>query len=191
MHQVEAGEQDQYQHGRHKQVHIAFHSSIHAANAGSGPLLDFIVLHQQPRHRRAERLLPCLQREADQGAGLVLPAALGERKDAVERVPELVQRVAQVLPLLGIAIFGRCLRFARNRVFQIRAHPAELPLPRREGIGLAAVQHVAHGQTERIQVVLNAQQEERIGAIAVDDAALQALQAAKLHHRVARIKGYR
>ena len=187
IHQVKAGEQDQHQHGRHKQINIALHSSIHAANARSGSLLDFVVLHQQSRDRGAERFLACLQRQADQGASLALPAALGEREDTVERVPKLPQRVAQVLPLFAIAILGRCLRFARKGVLQIRTHPAELPLPGRERIGLAAIQHVAHGQAERVQVVLDAQQEQRIGAIAVDDAALQALQAAKLHHRVARI----
>src|SRR5450759_4952038 len=89
LYQVEAGEQDQDQHGRHEQVDVALHTGIDAANAGSGLLLDFVVLHQQARHGGADGLLACLEREADQGAGLGLLLSLGECEDAVEGVPEL------------------------------------------------------------------------------------------------------
>jgi len=64
----------------------------------------------------AERLLARLQREADQGAGFGLLAALGKREDAVERVPELLQRRRQVLSLLRIAVQRRVLRLPRQRV---------------------------------------------------------------------------
>src|ERR1017187_5071640 len=191
LHHVEAGEQNQHQHGRHEQVDVALHTGIHGANGGRGLLLGFVVLHQQPRHGGRDGLLACLERKADQGAGLGLLVALGEREDAVERVPELAKRIAQVLALLGIAIQRRRLGFACHGVFQIRPQPAELSLPCREGIGLAAFQPVAHGQAERIQVVLNAQNKKGIGAIAVDDAALQPFQAAQLHDHVARIEGHR
>src|ERR1035441_751306 len=89
LHQVEAGEQNQHQHGCHEQVDVALYAGIHGANAGRGLLLGFVVLHQQPRHGGADGLLARLQRESDQGPRLGLLAALGEREDAVQRVPEL------------------------------------------------------------------------------------------------------
>src|ERR1035441_1398573 len=89
LHQVEAGEQNQHQHGGHEQVDVALHAGIHGANAGRGLLLGFVVLHQQPRHGGRDGLLARLQRQPDQGPGLSLLAALGESEDAVERVPEL------------------------------------------------------------------------------------------------------
>src|ERR1035441_743447 len=89
LHQVEAGEQNQHQHGGHEQVDVALHAGIHGANAGRGLLLGLVVLDRKSRHSGRNGLLACLEGEPDQGPGLGLLAALGEREDAVERVPEL------------------------------------------------------------------------------------------------------
>ena len=61
--------------------------------------------------------------------------------------------------------------------------------PRRERIGLALLEHVAHGEGERIEIILDAQQEERIRAIAIDGFGLQAAEAVKLDDGVGGVDG--
>src|SRR5471032_3312208 len=62
VHQVKAGEQNQHQHRRHEQIDVALHAGINAADADRRLLLGLVVLHQKPRHRRAESFLPGLER---------------------------------------------------------------------------------------------------------------------------------
>lgn len=49
----------------------------------------------------------------------------------------------------------------------------ELRTPGDKGIRLAGVEHVAHGQANGIEVVLDAQELKRISAIAIDHFTLQ------------------
>ena len=94
----------------------------------------------------------------------------------------------EVLALFGIAIERRRSGFARDGVIEVRAQSAELAMPCRQRIGLAAVQHVAHGEADGVEVVLNAQKEQGVGAIAVDAFRLQTLQSMELQDRVSRIQ---
>ena len=52
--------------------------------------------------------------------------------------------------------------------------------PGGQGIGLIVVQHVAHGQPEQVQIVLDAQQLEGVPAVSVDQIVLQLAQARNL-----------
>ena len=72
-----------------------------------------------------------------------------------------------------------CSSFA-SASFKSEPHPLELRRPRGQGIGLVVVQHVAHGQRQGVEVVLNAQQLQRVLAVAVDQVVLQLPQAGDL-----------
>ena len=76
--------------------------------------------HQQPRHAGAQRCLAGLQRHADPRARLCFLAVASQLHDAVERVPELAERVGKIAALAGGAIREREFPFARQRVFKIR-----------------------------------------------------------------------
>jgi hypothetical protein len=56
----------------------------------------------------------------------------------------------------------------------------ELRRPGREWIRLVVVDHVAHGDCEQVQIVLDAQQLQGIFAVAVDQLALELAQACYL-----------
>ena len=72
------------------------------------------------------------------------------------------------------------------------ADAVELGLPRGQGIRFAAVEHVAHGEPELIEVVLDAEQLEGVPAVSIRELRLQPAQAGNLprdvpgvghHHR--------
>ena len=194
VHQIKAGEQDHDEHRGEKNVHIALHAAVEFRGANGGGPFAFVVLHQQARDRRAQRGLSCLQRQADLRAGfadIVRAAFVRESVDAVERVPELAEGIGQITPLVGRQVRQREFVFAGKRVFQIGPDAAELRRPCRERIGLLFVEHVAHGERERVEPVLDAQQQQRIGAIAVDGFGLQLFQTAELQHRVTRVHAHR
>ena len=190
LHQVQAGEQNQHQHGRHEQVDVALHPAytprMRAPACCSVSLFctssrDTAVLSASWR--------ACSERRISVRASVSWPlcASAKMRSSASQNWRSESLR------------YLRCSASRSSGEDWLRARwrlpgpcaSGGIALPRGERIRLAAVQHVAHGQAERIQVVLNAQQEQRIGAIAVDDAALQLLQSAELHDGVARIEGHR
>ena len=91
-----------------------------------------------------------------------------------------------------MALIGGCrrdFRFAREGVIEIAAHALELGLPGGERIWFAVFQHVAHGEGQRIEIILDAQQQERIGAVAIDSFGLQAAQGVQLDDGVGGVDG--
>ena len=56
---------------------------------------------------------------------------------------------------------------------EIEANSLELRRPRRQRIGPLAVEHVAHGERQRIQIVLNAEKLQGILAITVGEVGLK------------------
>lgn len=52
--------------------------------------------------------------------------------------------------------------------------------PRDDGVGFTGVLHVAHGEAEGVEIVLDAQELKGIAAIAVDEFALEFAEAGKL-----------
>ncbi len=87
--------------------------------------------------------------------------------------------------LLRRGPLGRCERFLqRNRLREIDAQPVEDLLPRHERIGLDAIRHVAHRCRQSRQVVLDAQQLQRVFAIALADGGLLVAKGTYLVRRV-------
>ena len=69
----------------------------------------------------------------------------GQRERAVHGIPELRQRLLEILPLLGSAVGDGELFFQLQRIVQICADALKLRRPCGERIGLVIVEHVAHG----------------------------------------------
>jgi hypothetical protein len=82
------------------------------------------------------------------------------------------------------------LRFNAQGVVEILARAAELPPPRFERIRFVAIDHVAHCQPQRVEVVLDAQELERILAAALDGARLEVLEHRDLAQGVEREHGH-
>ena len=90
------------------------------------------------------------------------------------------------------ALFGRPARhrdllLAAQRGIEVGADALKLRRPGRQRIRLVAVEHVAHRQAELVQVVLDAEQLERVLPAAVDQIRLQHAQAGDLPRHVPRI----
>ncbi len=79
------------------------------------------------------------------------------------------------------------LLFEPERRIQIGAHAVELRGPCDQGVRLAGIQHVAHRQGHGVQIILQAQQLQRILAPAVHHVALQLAQTGELHANVRRV----
>ena len=92
----------------------------------------------------------------------------------------------EVLALLGRPPRHGNLRFAPERALEIDADAIELRGPRGQRIRLIAVEHVAHRQAERVEIVLDAEQLERVRAVAIGEVGLQLAQARNLARRVPR-----
>src|SRR5579864_9086663 len=75
-----------------------------------------------------------------------------------------------------------------QRGVQIFANTFELRRPRRQWVRLAGVQHVAHRQPDRVQIVLYTQQLQRVSPVPVDHFTLQFAQTGKLHPDVKRVR---
>ncbi len=88
---------------------------------------------------------------------MLLLAAHRQRERPVGGIPELGKRRSQIRALLRRALDGRNLLLTTQSIVQIGPDPLKLGRPRAQRIGLVGVEHVAHCQSERVQVVLHSQ----------------------------------
>ena len=167
---------------------MLLHAVVNLRNPRGGLLFAFVILHQQTRHRRAEGLQASLQRQANLIAGLRVFALAGQREHAVHGIPKLRHRLAEILLLLGRAIGGRELFFETQRGVQVFANALELRGPGGQRIRFAGIEHIAHRQPGGVQVVLHAEQLQRIAPVTVHHLALQLAQAGELRSDVERIR---
>src|SRR5260370_38672986 len=70
---------------------------------------------------------------------------------------------------------------------QIFTRSLKLRAPRGERIRFAGIEHVAHGETQRIEIVLQAEKLQRVTAISVHHVALKSAEAGELRAGVKRI----
>ena len=124
----------------------------------AGLFFIFAVLDQQSRDGGAQSRLPLLQRKLDLLPRLFFFSVASQGEDAVDGVPELRERAAQKRALLGSAARGGESGFEAHRVVEIGADALKLRRPCRQRIWFIAADHVAHGDREQVQVVLDAQQ---------------------------------
>jgi hypothetical protein len=135
--------------------------------------LIFVVLYQHARDGSAQSGLPGLKRNANLSPGFLFFSLPGQIEHAVHGIPELRERSAEKLLLLGRLLnHGEPLLQAQG-IIEVGANPFKLRCPGGQGIRLVAVQHVAHGQRQRVQVVLDPQQLQRILAVPAREVVLQ------------------
>src|SRR6185437_16023246 len=123
-------------------------------------------------------------------------ATLCQRKNSVNSIPKLRKRALQVLLLVNRPPSGRKLLLSPESVIKVFAHPLELRPPRGERITLPGLQrvhveHVAHGDADGIQLILDAQKLQRILAVPVDQVILQLPQAGDSSSHIPRVSHYR
>jgi hypothetical protein len=183
-----AGEDDGGERGGEEYVHLALHVGVDALDLEGHLLFAFVVLDEQPGPRGGERGLPRDERHPDLGARLVLAALARHREHAVDRVPELRDRFAEELALPGAAAVHRQRLLAPQRVGQIQPDALELRGPRGERIAFVGVDHVAHRERGKVQVVLDAEQLQRVLAASLGQIGLERPQPADLVRDVPRVR---
>lgn len=70
--------------------------------------------------------------------------------------------------------------FVLDGVFEVGADAFELRDPGDDRVGLGGILHVAHSEAEGVEIVLDAQELERVAAVAVDEVALHFADAREL-----------
>ena len=79
---------------------------------------------------------------------------------------------------------------AAQRIVEVGTGALKLRRPCGEWIRLVVIEHIAHGERHRMQIVLDAQEEQRIGPTAVNRLTLKVLQATDLLNGEARVHHY-
>src|SRR5450432_2162219 len=196
--QIKAREDNRDQRSRKKVVRLPLYVVVNLRDLRRRAIFALIVLDQHLRDSRTQRRQPCLQRQP-----YLLPrffflflAPLRQSERAVNRVPELRQRTLQILLLVRCSSLRRNLLLVLESIVQIAAHALKLRLPRSQRIRLliihqTGVEHVAHRDADRIQFVLNAQQLQRVFAVAVNQIALQFAQAGDAPGHISRVPDHR
>ncbi len=185
--QVQPGRRNHHERGRQEPVDLSLHLIVDLLDALSRLLFGFVVLDEQPRNGRTQRRLSSLERQRDLRARGVLPAVSGKRERAIDRVPELGQRVGQAIALRRGAAGRRQFGLSRERIVEIPADARKLLGPGHHRIRVVVVQHVPHREPEQMQIVLNAQQLEGILAVPIDQVALKHTKARNLAIDVDRV----
>ena len=70
--------------------------------------------------------------------------------------------------------------FVLEGVDEVSADALELRDPGEDGIGFGGILHVTHGQAERVEVVLDPEELERVAAVAIDEFTLHSADACEL-----------
>ncbi len=181
---VEAGEDDSDQDGGEENIELALDAVVDMRDAECGALFGFVVLHEQAGDGGAEGGLAGLQGVADLLGGGGIGAGFGEGEHAIDGVPELGEGLIEVEALVtrgrGFGDGG----FVLQGVDEVGADAFELRDPGKDGIGFGGVLHVAHGQAEGVEIVLDAEKLEGVAAIAVDEFALHSANAGELESDV-------
>ena len=186
--QVCARDQDRGEGGGQEPVHLPLDPAINRLNLLGGLALALVVLDEQPRHRGAERRLPGLKRETDLRPRFFFVPLGRQCEHPIDGIPELCNRTDQVLPLLGCLARDGHFLLPLQRIIEIGAYPQELGRPGCERVLSLTIEHVAHRQAERVEIVLDAQQLKRVPATPIDEVGLQAPQPGDLPRDVPGIR---
>ena len=178
--EIEAGEDDGDENGGEEEVELALDAIVDGGAAGGGSLFGFVVLHEEARDSGAESGLARLQGVADLLGGGGFEAGLGEREHAIYGIPELGEGLIEIEALVaGGCCFGE-RGFVFKRVFEVDTDAFELRDPGDDGVRFGGILHIAHGEAEGIEIVLDAEELEGVAAIAVDEFALELAEAGEL-----------
>lgn len=122
--------------------------------------------------------------------GCGFEAGLRESEHAIYGVPELREGLIQIAALIaGRSGLGQG-RFLLKGVDEVGADAFKLRDPGDDGIRLGGILHVAHGEAEGVEIILDAEELERVAAIAVDEFALEFAEAGELDGDVGGVGEY-
>src|SRR6266705_612636 len=189
--QVQAGEENRHKRSREEAIDLTLHAVIDLRNLKRRLFFTFVVLHQEASHGCAQDGLAGLQGKANLVARILIFAVAGERKDALSGAPKLRERACKVLFLLRGAAGEGQLLFVAKGVIQSGTNALELRRPGGERIGLVVIEHVAHRKSERVQVILDAQELQRVLAAEIGQIILQIAKSGNLNGDVPGISHHR
>ena len=185
--EIEAGKDDGDQDCGKEEVELALDAIVDFGDANCRSLFGLVILDQETRDRRTESGLARLQRIADLLRRCGFEAVLCESEHARDGVPELPECLIEVKTLIaGGGGFGE-LRFSLQRVNKIGADALELRSPGDDGVRFGGILHIAHGETERVKVVLDTEELQGVAAVAVHQFALQFAEASELKGDICRV----
>ena len=171
--------------------YLALNAVVNAGHLLSRLLLGFVVFHEQTGDGRSERCLPCLKRHPNLIARLRVLALTCESQHLIGRRPELCKRVREVLLLIGRPGHRRDVLLAPQTIVQIGPQPLKLRSPGGQWIRLFTVQHVAHRQPQRVEIVLDSEKLKRVFPIPIGKARLELSQSGDLPRDVPGIGDHR
>ena len=135
VHQVEAGEQNQHQHGRQKQIDVALDARVDAANAARRPAARFRCSAPAGAPRRCSAPPGAPAARGGSARALRSPGRSPPARRCGRARPRTGAASRSGTALFGIAVERRGSRFARHGVFQVGADAPELPCQAVSGYG--------------------------------------------------------
>jgi len=178
--EIEAGDDDSDENGGEEGVKLALDTVVDGGDFGRRAFFGFVVLHEEAGDGGAERGLARLQRIANLLEGGGFESRLRQGEHAIHGIPELREGLIEKEELVAGGSGLRKSGFVFDGVFEVGADAFELRNPGEDGIRFGGILHVAHGETQGVEIVLDAQELQRIAAIAVDEFALKFAHAGEL-----------
>jgi hypothetical protein len=179
--EIEAGEDDGDKDGGEEEIKLALDAIVDGGAAGGGALFGFVVLYEEAGDGGAEGGLARLEGVANLLRGGGFETSLREGEHAIDGIPELSEGLIEIAALVaGGSGFGEG-GFLLEGVDEIGADAFELRNPGDDGIRFGGILHVAHSQTQGVEIVLDAEELERVAAIAVDEFTLEFAEAGELN----------
>lgn len=188
--EIEAGENDGDEDGGEEEVELTLDAAVDGGDASSGALFGFVVLDEEAGDGGTEGGLPRLQGVSDLLGGGGFEPRLRESEHAIYGIPELREGLIEIALLVaGGSGFGEG-GFLLEGVDEVGADAFELRDPGKDGVRLGGILHVAHGEAEGVEIVLDAEELERVATIAVDEFALEFAEAGELDGDVSGVGEY-
>src|ERR1019366_8901383 len=102
--QVKTGEEKGNESRGQEQIDLALDAAVNLRDSQRRLFFALVVLYQQPGDSRAQRFLPGAQRDSTLRPGLRLVGVARQGKGPIRGVPELRDRILQILLLVGRAV---------------------------------------------------------------------------------------
>ena len=155
-------------------VDLALHLAVDVLHLLRRLLFALVVLDEQPRHRRAQRRLPRLQRQPDLRACFVFLPGPARARRSGRRRPRTARAgwrgTARCSGVRRATATSSCACSASSRSVRMRSNCADHAV---SGYGspLSSMSRIA--SAELVQIVLDAQQLQRVAPVAIGQVGLQ------------------
>jgi len=151
-----------------KEVDLPLYAIINLDDPLASLFFVLSILDKETGHGCTQRGLPFLQGELNLSAGFRFLTLLRESENAVDGVPKLGDRAGQESALLQCAAGSSKSSLQSHSIVEIGSNSLELGRPGCQRVRFVAADHVAHGNGEQIQIVLNTQELKRVFSVAIN-----------------------